>query len=192
MVNQRVSGSATSASRTRAAGSPTGQAAQAAQQVSETARQTVTQATETARQQADRQLDKVSQGLEQFAQTMHQTGDTLQQNEQAALGQYVHKAAGQVERASDYLRVSSVNDIIDDVQSYARREPVVALSVAVGLGFIAARLLKASMKGTSGSGQYLAYQTSYQPPFYGSTQQDQSHYPTPGTGTVGNRYGNGA
>jgi ElaB/YqjD/DUF883 family membrane-anchored ribosome-binding protein len=191
MVNQRVGGSATPTPKSRASGTTGGQTGQVTQQVSDTARETVSKATETAKQQADTQLNRLSGGLERIAETLHETSGNLRQQDQGMVAGYVEKAASQVERASDYLRVSTANDIIEDVQSYARREPVVAIGVAVGVGFLAARLLKASMRsGTpGGSGQTLRYQTRA----YSTSRTNpslESQYAVPGVTT--NRYGNGA
>lgn len=190
MVNQRVGGGATQTPKARPT-SPAGQAGQVTQQVADTAKDTVSKATETAKQQADTQLSKVGDGLERFAETLHQTSGNLRQQDQGMVAGYVDKAASQVERASDYLRVSTFNDIIDDVQSYARREPVVAISVAVGIGFLAARLLKASVRSGSSTGQTQTLR--YQTPGYSTPRKDpllESQYAIPGAPV--NRYGNGA
>jgi ElaB/YqjD/DUF883 family membrane-anchored ribosome-binding protein len=149
------------------------------------------QATDTAKQQADRQLDNVSDGLDQVVQTLHQAGDSMRQNNQGMVGGYIDKAADQVERVSDYVRVRSVDDIVDDVQSYARREPVIAIGVALGVGFIAARLLKASLGRKQP--QRRMPMSQYQTPAYSADRMDpviDETYRTPGT--IGNRYGNGA
>lgn len=192
MANERVGGVTTSTtSRSRPSQAGSGQSQQAVQQVRDTARQTMTQATDTAKQQADRQLNKVSDGLDQVVQTLHQASDSLRENNQGMVGGYVDRAADQVERISDYVRERSVEEMVDDVQSYARREPVVTIGVALGVGFIAARLLKASFsRSQSGRG---ARTIRYQTPAYAADRIDpilDETYSTPGS--VGNRYGNGA
>lgn len=184
MVNQR-STTTTTTPRSRPAGSNVpGQSGQAVQQVTDTAKETVSKATDAVQQQADTQLDRVGSGLERVAETLHETGDTLRQNDQAMVGDYVHKAAGQIERASDYLQTHSVSDIIEEVQSYARREPVVTIAVAAGIGFLAARLLKASMRSgaTSGGASTWDYRTTRS-----ANPVIEAQY-APG----GSRYGNGA
>ncbi len=191
MANERVGVTTSTTSRSRPSQGAAASSQQTVQQVRDTARQTVMQATDTAKQQADRQLNKVSDGLDQVVQTLHQASDSLRENNQGIVGGYVDKAADQVERISDYVRERSVEEIVGDVQSYARREPVVTIGVALGVGFIAARLLKASLGRTqSGRGtQMIRYQT----PAYAADRIDpilQEDYATPGT--VGNRYGNGA
>lgn len=190
MANERVGGVTTSTTRGRPSTPGTGQAAQPVQQVRDTAKQTMVQATDTAKQQADRQLNNLSDGLDQVAQTLHEAGDSMRQNNQGMVGGYIDKAADQVERVSDYVRMRSVDDIVDDVQSYARREPVVTIGVALGVGFIAARLLKASLGRTQPDrGTTISYRT----PAYSADRIDpviDEQYAT--RGSLGNRYGNGA
>jgi hypothetical protein len=101
----------------------------------------------------------------------------------------VHKAAGTVERASGYLEEHSVDEIIADVESYARREPAIVLGVAVGIGFLAARLVKAATRRSSSSqGETLRYRA----PAYKATREvpvlSPQYESRPG---VSQRYGNG-
>ena len=190
MVNQGVGSGRTIQRNRNVTSGPTTETAQPAQQVADTARQTVSKATETAKQQADNQRQKVSGGLDRVAQTLHETGDNLRQNQQGMLGEYIEKAATKVEQASGYLNERSVDQIISDVESYARREPAILLGVAVGIGFLAARLIKASTgRATSGlRGQTLRYTT----PAYTADRDmpvvGPAYETRPG---VASRYGNG-
>lgn len=189
MATERSVTSST-ATRSRPSSAASAQPPQAVQQVSDTARQTMTQATQTAKQQANRQLDNVSDGLEQVAQTLHQAGDSLRENNQGAIATYVDKAAGQIERASTYVRVRSVDDIVEDVQSYARREPMMTIGVALGVGFLAARLLKASMGRATGQGTNDArYRTRA---YFADRTDPMTRDPYAAGGTSVNRYGDGA
>ena len=190
MLNQRP-GTGTTSTRSRPTGSPSGQPAQAAQQVGETARETVSRAAETAKQQADTQLDKVGGGLQQLAHSLHQSSNTLRQSNQPMVSDYIDRAAGQLERVSEYLRDRSVDQIVADVDTIARRESLVTVGVALGVGFLAARLLKASI-GRADPGREAASPV-YRTPAYSADRMDpiiQEEDDTPGA--VGNRYGNGA
>lgn len=187
MASERSMTSTTTRSRPATGGS----ASQPVQQVTQTAQQTVAQATDTAKQQANRQLDKVSDGLEQVAQTLYQAGESLRENNQATVGSYVDKAAGQVERASTYVRVRSVEEIIEDVQAYARREPVVTIGVALGIGFIGARLLKASLGRVNPEGvnDGARYRT---PAYYADRTNSTMRTANGVTRSSASRYGDGA
>ncbi len=171
MVNQRGTGGAPTTTRSRPA-SPgaSGQAGKVVEEVGDTARETVARATETAKQQADTKREKLGGGLERVAQTMHQTGNDLRQKNQAMVGDYLDQAAGQVEKVSDYLRGHSVDQIISDVDAFARREPAITIGVALGLGFLAARLLKASLNRANPSRQ--TGSTTYRTPAYSADNID--------------------
>lgn len=121
------------------------------QQVSDKAKETIGQVADTAKQQADSQRERLAGGLNQFAESLRQTGQTMQERDQPLVGDYAHKAASQVERAAGYMSEHTVDQIIGDVQDFARREPALVLGGAFALGFLAARFLKAG--GGSGGRQ---------------------------------------
>ena len=50
--------------------------------------------------------------------------------------------AEQVERLSSYLRDRDLRAFRDDVESFARRQPAVAIGVALGLGMLGRALLQ--------------------------------------------------
>ena len=59
-------------------------------------------------------------------------------------GQYIRKAASQVEGVSDQIRNGNLNDIVRKTQSFARNQPTAFLGLAVLAGFGAVRFLKSS------------------------------------------------
>ncbi|CAN5719171.1 hypothetical protein BH09MYX1_BH09MYX1_00370 [soil metagenome] len=56
----------------------------------------------------------------------------------------IEKAADHVDRVSRYVDKSTMGDMLEDVQSFARREPALFLGGAFFLGLIGGRFLKAS------------------------------------------------
>jgi hypothetical protein len=54
--------------------------------------------------------------------------------------------AEQVERLSSYLRERDLRAVRDDVEDFARRQPAVAIGVALGLGMLGARFFKSSRR----------------------------------------------
>lgn len=123
---------------------------QAAQQTAQNVQQTTQQAAlsmqEQMHTQANTQLNNASQGLDQFAQIVRDFGQDLRERKQGNSAQLTDRAATQIEHLSDYLQ-RDINEIIDDVSDYARRQPAVVLIGAVALGFLGARLLKSSSQG---------------------------------------------
>jgi hypothetical protein len=63
-----------------------------------------------------------------------------------AFADYAHKAADLISDLQDTLRDKPVAELLDDGRDIIRREPAIAIGVAVAAGFIAARILKAGTR----------------------------------------------
>lgn len=63
------------------------------------------------------------------------------------LASYAWQAAGVLRDIQQGLRDRPVEDLLDDGRALIRREPALAVGVAVAAGFIAARLFKSSSRG---------------------------------------------
>jgi hypothetical protein len=59
-------------------------------------------------------------------------------------GQYIRRAAGQVDKFSEALRTRDAAELVKDVQDFARRQPVAVLGMAVLAGFAAVRVMKSA------------------------------------------------
>jgi gas vesicle protein len=59
-------------------------------------------------------------------------------------GQYIRRAAAQIDGASEALRRHDLNDLVGGVQDFARRQPTAFLGATVLAGFAVVRLLKSS------------------------------------------------
>jgi hypothetical protein len=57
-------------------------------------------------------------------------------------GQYIRKAASQLENVSDAMRNRDMSEIVGNVQEFARKQPTAFFGAAVLLGFAAVRFLK--------------------------------------------------
>jgi len=68
--------------------------------------------------------------------------------------QYIRLAADQIDTVSDAFRRRDLNQLVADVQGFARRQPTAFLGAAVLVGFAAVRFLKTSTAGANaGSAQ---------------------------------------
>ena len=122
--------------------------------------------------------DRATDGLGSLAQAVRQSTQPFRENQQDTIAQYIEKAADQLDRFSSHLRQRDINDIVDDVQRFARRQPAVFIGAAFAAGVVAARFLKSSNNG----GSYRAV------PRYG--QQDTRYgQPATGYGQQGADYG---
>jgi len=72
-------------------------------------------------------------------------------------GTYIRKAAAQVESVSDAVRNGNLEEIVQDAQAFARRQPTAFLGLSVLAGFGVVRFLKSS----AGAGER-STGTSYQ------------------------------
>jgi len=66
-------------------------------------------------------------------------------------GTYIRKAARQVDEVSEGIRNGNLNDLVQNAQSFARRQPTAFLGIAVLAGFGVVRFLKSSAESSSQS-----------------------------------------
>jgi hypothetical protein len=120
----------------------------AGQPTADTVKEQASQATDRAQQQAKSQLatrkNEAAGSLTDVSQAVSQVGSQLRQNEHDTLAQYADMAAQQVDRFASYLREHNVNEVLDEVQGLARRQPALFLAGAFALGVLGARFLKSS------------------------------------------------
>jgi len=139
------------------------QAKQTANQTQQLAGDLAGQVKREASNRLSSQIDNAAQGISGASQALRNVSEQLQQ-EQPQLANYAERAAEQVEHFSSYLKGKDLDQLVHDVEGFARRQPAAFLGGAFVLGLAAARFLKSS----SESGQS------------GSTQMDQSRHVSPG------------
>lgn len=120
------------------------EASQAAETAKEEARRLSEQARGQIATRAEQQKSQATERLEGIGAALHETSSTLQDRDQESVADFIDGAAHQVERLADYLRHHSVNDMMAEVEGYARREPEVFLGGAMLLGLIGARFFMSS------------------------------------------------
>lgn len=86
----------------------------------------------------------VTDNLEAFAQAIRKAGDELRQQDQTMAAQLVGQAAGTLERVTRSIEGTSLDDMIGQVRSFARRNPVAFIGGAMLAGFALARFARAS------------------------------------------------
>jgi ElaB/YqjD/DUF883 family membrane-anchored ribosome-binding protein len=115
------------------------------------------QATDRARSAAEQGKTRATETIDGFARAVHDAAGNLEQQVSPQVAQYAHRAADALDNLSDSLRNKSVDELLDDARSFARRNPAVALGAAVAVGFALARFLKATSSPTTGSGRRSDY-----------------------------------
>jgi len=87
--------------------------------------------------------------LSSVASTLLSSSTQLKEEQQNLAGEYVEKAAGQIDRLATYIQNADPAEVVDNVERFARRRPAVFIGAAFALGVIGARFLKSSRRRSS-------------------------------------------
>lgn len=109
------------------------------------------QATDRARSAAEDGKTRATETIDGLARAVHEAAGNLEQQVNPQIAQYAHRAADALDSLSDSLRNKSVDELVDDARTFARRSPAIAIGAAVAVGFALARFLKASSSASTGS-----------------------------------------
>ena len=136
------------------------QASQLADQASAQVKSQVAGMTESARDMASNAGDKLRQAAEEQknagADYVSGMAGAIRQAAQGFDGQipqaatYIRQAADQVDALSQALERRDLNELFNNLQSFARRQPTAFLGATFLAGFAAVRFLKSSMPARSG------------------------------------------
>jgi hypothetical protein len=97
---------------------------------------------------AERQLaggkDRAAEAISHLAEALRETGGQLRAKEMPVADDYLGRAATQVEGVARYLQNKNLGQVVGDLESFARREPVLFVGGALVVGLLGARFLKSS------------------------------------------------
>lgn len=136
------------------------QAKQQAQKVVEQTQQKAGEVLDQAKNQtkswAEERKQAMAQSLSTVADAVMQTSESLrgQGSDTGKVADFTDRAAEYADKAAGYLRDTSVDQMIGQVEDFGRREPVMFLVGAAALGFLAARFLKSSSRSVQGVYSY--------------------------------------
>jgi hypothetical protein len=119
-------------------------AQQAAEQVKETTQQATQQARGRVRDEVDRRSTDAGQQASSVADAFRQSAQQLRQDGKDGVAKPIEQVADRVQSAGSWLERSSGDDILGDVEDFARRKPLAVLAGGAVVGFALSRLLKAS------------------------------------------------
>lgn len=97
-----------------------------------------------ARTYAEGQKDEAAGRVEGVADALRSAAGSLDDQDQPAVASYARQAATGLDRVSDALASRSVDDLMETVEDFARRQPVAFLGGAVLTGFVLSRFAKSS------------------------------------------------
>ena len=118
-----------------------------AAQVQEKAVEVKGQAGERVRRELDTRSTEAGTQLGQTAEAMRRTGDQLRGEGKEAPAKVVTAVADRAERLGGYMTRADADQMIRDVESFARRQPLLFAFGGAALGFLASRFVKASSSG---------------------------------------------
>jgi ElaB/YqjD/DUF883 family membrane-anchored ribosome-binding protein len=133
---------------TRPGGTPqaeqTSKAGEAKEQVQEKTKEGLGQARDKMREQVDQRSTQAGEQVRSTAGDVRTVADELRKQGKDAPARYAEQAADRAERLGGYLHDADGDQILRDVEDYARKNPWAVVAGGVALGFMASRLLKAS------------------------------------------------
>jgi hypothetical protein len=99
-----------------------------------------------ARERIDAGRKDAAQTLASLASTLLSSSGHLKEEQQELAGEYVGKAAGQIDRLAQYIQNADPAEVVDGVKEFARKRPALFIGSAFAVGVIAARFLKSSQR----------------------------------------------
>ena len=116
------------------------------------------QAGDRVRQELDTRSTEAGEQLGLTAEAMRRTGEQLRSDGKETPAKVVTAVADRAERLGSYLTLANADQMLRDVENFARRQPFLFAVGGATLGFLAARFMKASSssryEGSNGSGSY--------------------------------------
>lgn len=97
-----------------------------------------------ARSAVEEQQKRVAEQIGNVADALHEAAERFDRHDQRAVAHYTDIAADRVARFADNLRTRGANEMLADLEDFARRQPALFVGGAFAMGFFAARFLKSS------------------------------------------------
>ena len=119
-------------------------AQQVQERVGETAQQVRSQAGERVRQQLDERSTQVGEQVTTTADAIRRVGEQLRQEGKHEPARYADQVAQRAERLGGYLTRADADQMLRDLENFARRQPWLAALGGATVGFLASRFVKAS------------------------------------------------
>ncbi len=117
---------------------------QALQQTQQTAGQVAGQAKDQARSMFETQKGQITDQASKISQALRQGGENLQTQNVGPAATVLNTAAERLDGFSSYLQGRNADQLVQEAESFARRNSAVFLGGAFALGLLAARFLKSS------------------------------------------------
>jgi len=114
-------------------------------EVRQAAQSAVDQSKSFVSKQIDQRTTAVGEQIGSIADDLRRVGDQLRENGTASLAtDYVDQGAEIIDRVGRYLQEADADQLIHDLEAFARRRPLMFASAAAVAGFAVSRFLKTS------------------------------------------------
>jgi ElaB/YqjD/DUF883 family membrane-anchored ribosome-binding protein len=130
-------------------------------QVVDQAKNSFRQARDSASSSLNDSRNQAADRIGGIASAVRSTSEHLRSENQAGVANLTDSLAEQVERLSTYLRDRDLRAFRDDVEGFARRQPAVAVGVALALGMLGARFFKSSQRSGGSQGRRFSREEEY-------------------------------
>jgi hypothetical protein len=120
----------------------------AVDQIKSATQSAVHTAQETGQNFVKSQKENLASRFSEYANAVQSISEKLRGDDDNILAGPAEKAAGSLNRVSDYLREKEPAELLDDLESLARRKPELVFGGLFVAGFAAARFFKASRRRT--------------------------------------------
>lgn len=103
------------------------------------------QAGDKARDLAQAGKDRATDALDSLVQTVEDAAAEIDDKLGSQYGDYARRAADYIGNFSDSFRDKDVDDLFNDARELVKKSPAVAIGAAAAVGFVVARLARASV-----------------------------------------------
>jgi hypothetical protein len=160
-------------------------ASQVMDQAQSQAKEMASQAQQQAKSMLSTRKDQTTEQLDHLAQAFRQTGEQLRDQDGETVAAYTERMASQIDRLANYLDDKSIDEILDDTENFARRQPELFLGAAFAVGLLAARFLKSSSQRRQAARDYGHWQDAEGTGYYTGAQSYYATSPTSGAADWG-------
>lgn len=114
------------------------------EEAGEAGRQSLGSAQTRIRSMLEQQTHRAADQLGGVAHALHKAAEQLSHENNGVAARYADQAAERVGQVADMLRNSTMDDMVGQVERFARRQPEVFIGAAFAVGFMVARFVKSS------------------------------------------------
>jgi ElaB/YqjD/DUF883 family membrane-anchored ribosome-binding protein len=117
---------------------------EAASTAQEKASQLREQGSARVRDQFDQRSTRAGSQVRSLAEALRRSGNELSDEDNSSASQLITQAAGRIDRVGSYLEKKSGDELMRDIETFARRRPWMLAGLGMVAGVGAARFMKAS------------------------------------------------